>query len=157
MKILFHRIRKSLSNYGQFHSAALPMYYQMSSLVSHCDLSFGNQFSTLMFAATATLIMIGFIVIRLNKIIQIYGTGFVLLLFLCGHVGVQCLLRNAYSINSTSEECIRECKLRATCLKNTKYWKRKFCSMKPMSLNLRVGYCRIFSLQKSTLVSFACY
>jgi len=154
MKILFVRIRKSLSNYRQFHSATLPMYYQMNILVSYCDLSFGNQFSTLMFATTACLIMTGFIVIRLNKIIQIHGTGFVCLLFLCGHVGIQCLLKNAYSINYTSEKIIRECKLRAHTLENTKYWKRKFCSMICMSLALRVGYCRIFRVQKSTLVSF---
>jgi len=153
MKILCNCIRKFHNN-QQFRSSIFPMYYQMSILVSYADYAFGNQFTTIIFATSATLIMIGFVVIRLHYILPIYATIFLLILYVCGHVGTQCILRNANHINLFSENFMRECKFRVNFLRNTKYWKRKLCSIQSINLSLRLEYCKVCNVKRSMIVSF---
>jgi len=126
----------------------------MSIVVSCCDLNFGNQFTTITSVNSALLIMIWFAVISLNQIVPGYATVCIFFVYLCGHAGMQYILGNANQIHSFSEQLIRECKVRTNTLENTSYWRRKCKSIKPMSLSLRHGYCKLFAVKKSMRVPF---
>jgi len=152
IKTLFGRI-KFLSYYNSI-LPSLRTYSEFSILVSHVDLTFGNQFTTIVFTTTSCLILIGFGVIKLKNIIQFYVTIFLLILYVCAQTGMQTALRNVNIVVSLSEKLITECKLRTNLTGNKKYWKRKFKAIKPMNFSLRVGDCRLCTVKKSMRVSF---
>jgi len=75
LKILFSQVQ-SLNNFQLYLRvrSGMRVCSQMALMVSNCDLTFGNQLTTITSVNSAILIMIGFVVITLNHIVPGYAT-----------------------------------------------------------------------------------